>query len=399
MSDTDFGTEAVVLSGGGAYAAYAVGVLKALVNGESPASQHQPIAPKIFAGTSAGAINSSILISHSEKPITAAVDFLEQAWLQKIAHVPGHCGNGVYRVRGNPQRYVDPSCVAGNPIRPITEFLGDALFLARDGFQRSVDFIASSDPIERRFLELVDFTSLITTQAFESNLPKLIQLGKIRESDKLLKVNTTNWRTGRSMLFTNHDMTDANGYQILLATTSVPIVFPPVNRIDGDIHIDGMLTIYAPLKPTIDAGADTIHVIYVDPDPRDAPLKELQNTIDSLDRIWTITFANQVVNDVETARKINGGLTLLETFDEGNGETASDEALKAFIRVASSVRKRIHSKNPYRKLTVHCHHPKGLLGGILGLLDFEQATISRLIELGLDDARNHDCQASGCVLP
>ena len=54
---------AMVLSGGGAYAAYGVGVMRALFAGESPATGHTPLDPGIYAGASAGAFNAAYMVS------------------------------------------------------------------------------------------------------------------------------------------------------------------------------------------------------------------------------------------------------------------------------------------------------------------------------------------------
>ena len=53
------GRTAVVLSGGGAFGAYEVGVMKALIDGKSPSTGYAPLTPDIFAGTSIGAYTSS----------------------------------------------------------------------------------------------------------------------------------------------------------------------------------------------------------------------------------------------------------------------------------------------------------------------------------------------------
>ena len=45
---------AVVLSGGGAYGAYEVGVMKALLGGEMKGAGYRPLDPEVFTGTSVG---------------------------------------------------------------------------------------------------------------------------------------------------------------------------------------------------------------------------------------------------------------------------------------------------------------------------------------------------------
>ena len=87
--------QAVVFSGGGAFAAFEVGVLKALVNGKSPATRNIPVDPSIYTGTSAGAFNAAVLVSKPEGDSGARVAHLEKVWLERIAGGP-HT-NGVFR--------------------------------------------------------------------------------------------------------------------------------------------------------------------------------------------------------------------------------------------------------------------------------------------------------------
>ena len=52
---------------------------------------------------------------------------------------------------------------------------------------------------------------------------------------------------------------------------------------------DGLLRIgvetWFPLRPAWDAGADVMHVIYMDPDIRNIPVREIENTFDTLDKL------------------------------------------------------------------------------------------------------------------
>ena len=56
---------ALVLSGGGAYGAFEVGIMKALFAGRSPATRYRPLEAKIFTGTSVGAFH----VADSVEPV------------------------------------------------------------------------------------------------------------------------------------------------------------------------------------------------------------------------------------------------------------------------------------------------------------------------------------------
>ena len=76
MKDGGARKNAVILSGGGANGAYEVGVLKALFRGESASTNHRPLKPEIFAGTSIGAFNAALIVSLLVSESSEAVDQL-----------------------------------------------------------------------------------------------------------------------------------------------------------------------------------------------------------------------------------------------------------------------------------------------------------------------------------
>jgi len=62
---------ALVLSGGGAYGAFAVGIMKVLFAGRSPATEYQPLDANIFAGTSVGAFNAAVMVGDTAHDVIA----------------------------------------------------------------------------------------------------------------------------------------------------------------------------------------------------------------------------------------------------------------------------------------------------------------------------------------
>src|SRR6185369_8977564 len=140
---------AVVLSGGGAYGAYEVGVMKALLGGEMKGAGYRPLDPEVFTGTSVGSFNASMMVSQPRVSGAVAVDHLEQIWLNQIAEGPGRCGNGVFRIRANPLRYVDPDCVA-SPFQSLTKMDEDASFLSRSFLVRSLNFFITQGSLSNR---------------------------------------------------------------------------------------------------------------------------------------------------------------------------------------------------------------------------------------------------------
>src|SRR5262245_34179317 len=125
---------AIVLSGGAAYGAYEVGVLKAL-------SERTGFDPSIITGTSVGAFNAAILAADS-------IARLEEVWRDDIPD-NGFRGNGVIRLRGNPLPHLAPV----SPMALFAGVFGDTASLTRSAIQRGGAFFTSKGDASSRFSE------------------------------------------------------------------------------------------------------------------------------------------------------------------------------------------------------------------------------------------------------
>jgi predicted acylesterase/phospholipase RssA len=386
---------AMVLSGGGAYAAYGVGVMRALFAGESPATGHTPLDPGIYAGASAGAFNAAYMVSQQGADNRTAAASLEGIWLDRISGRGAGCENGVYRMRGNPLRYLEPGCFPPNPLMVAREVTGDVVFFAREGMRRAADFVSSPGNLGRRLLRLFDLAAFISDAPIQQNIPVMFRLDKIRRSDKVLRVIATNWTTGELRVFGNSDLTDEAGYKILSGAGAIPGLFRP-HAVGDDRYVDGSLVLSTPLEPAINAGADVLHVVYLDPEVKNIPLPRLENTFDALDRSRVIDWASRMNQDMATALWINQGLETLERVAAGAAPTDAD--LRQFVRVAGQIASHLQRGRPYRKLTIHRYRPRDDLGGPLGVLNFDGDQIAAFIERGYRDAVGHDCAVNECIL-
>ena len=109
----------LVLSGGGARAAYEVGVLKSIYNGKCPAAANSPT-PEVFSGTGAGAFNAAVIASRLPGQYPAPIEYLESLWADEIPQEGLMRNSRVYRRRLDtaqffdlPLEFVSPSRVAG----------------------------------------------------------------------------------------------------------------------------------------------------------------------------------------------------------------------------------------------------------------------------------------------
>ena len=148
--------------------------------------------------------------------------------------------------------------------------------------------------------------------------------------------------------------------------------------------------------PALQAGADVIHMIYLDPDPKNIPLRRIENTLDTLSRMLTIQWAININEDIETVNWINRGLNVMERVAQGS--LVSDDDTRDFVRVAGVIEQRIREGSPYKKITVHRYHPRADLGGVMGFLNFQGQRITELIDIGYNFACQHD-PATDSIIP
>ena len=387
-----------VLSGGGANGAYEVGVMKALLNGASPATDYRPIDPRIYTGTSTGAYNAAIMASQPGTPAPAAVAHLERLWLDEIANTPRRCGNGVYRIRGVSE-VTDPGCWA-QPFRTLLELGGDAALLGTFGLVKGAEFLGSDSSLSVRFLSLVDLGAFVSETPLTRLLASTVSVADLKRSNKVLDVAATNWRDGDLRIFSRREIVYQVGTEAILASSAIPGIFPPV-EIDGVPFVDGSVVLNTPVRPAIRAGAREVHIVFVDPLLEGIQFNPIPSSIDVFYRLLAILGAVQIRHDVERAAAINRTLKLIETgiLSEAAAASPSDRKLLGdFLAWGHEFIRRRLSGRPYRRLTIHIYRPKIDLGGGEGLLNFDRDRLAKLIELGHQDAVEHDCAQAGCLV-
>jgi predicted acylesterase/phospholipase RssA len=375
-----------------------VGVLKALCTGATWMTDHRPLVPGVVTGTSIGSFNAAFLVSHWERHGPNAALRLEKVWTQRLATATPDCGNGIYRFLADPLSLLDPCCYVDNPIGPPLRFAWDSVGLAWDGLERTVKFLTQrGESIWERGLELVNLSGLVSRHPWVDVLHEEIDYAAIRRSPLQLRIAVINWSTGELRIFANHEMTDQLGPRILLASSAVPGFFATVTM-GAQPFADGGVLLNTPLKPAIDAGADVIHMVYMDPAISRIPLPEESNTFDTLFRMQQIQWASGINDDVGDAEAINDGLALLARLGGGGGDLSTGE-LKVFIRVARRIYDRMARGTPYRPLTIYRYHPRDVLGGSLGFFNMRRRFIEETLYRGYQDAVHHSCDESGDVLP
>lgn len=232
---------ALVLAGGGARGAYEAGALSLLL----PELERRGQRPSVYAGTSVGAINASVLASTQHLPAEESAGVLAEMWQQ-----------------------LDKSQV----IRPI---------LRRQGPVAALQFVG-----ELLSLPGVRLPSVLDPTPLHASLDRWIDWDALHRNvaDGLvhsLATVCTSARTGRSVVFVEEaserifNRSHAVAYvasqvdkEHVLASAAIPLLFPPIMvespaRARG-WYFDGGTRLNAPIKPALDLGADRLVVIASD---------------------------------------------------------------------------------------------------------------------------------------
>ena len=236
MSNASGGQLALVMSGGGARAAYQVGMLRWL------ARRHPDLHVPILTGVSAGAINAAFLASHPD-------DFRTR--VEKLADLWSHLtAEEVFRV--------DSLSLAHNVLRLALKLVsGGAMFAPRS--HAAVD----TKPLWR-----------LLERALDGQGDELPGIGANlrRGALKAVAITTSSYTTGQSITWVqgcgipqweraHRRSIDAKlGVRHVMASAALPIFFPAI-EIDGQWFGDGGIRLTAPLAPAIHLGADRILAI------------------------------------------------------------------------------------------------------------------------------------------
>jgi NTE family protein len=220
---------ALVLSGGGARAAYQAGVLLAVAE-RIPAGAPIPFA--VLCGTSAGAINAAALAAGSFRFADAAERlrsvwaglhvgdvFRTDAWslLRRALGLAGSLG------RRRPASLLDSA--------PLGAFL-----------RRTIRFEAIREALDAGVIEAL----AVTAHAYRSGLSVTFCQGRGPEAA---------WERAQRV-----GVPAAIGVDHLLASCAIPLVFPPA-AVDGEWYGDGAVRQIAPTAPALHLGADRILVV------------------------------------------------------------------------------------------------------------------------------------------
>jgi NTE family protein len=223
---------ALVMTGGGARAAYQVGVLRAI------ARRWPEFFPPVITGVSAGAINA-IALAGRQGSFAEAVGLLSRLW---------------------------------GGLKTEDVFRADAPSLTRLGLRWTRQLFSGGQGPGQKARGLVDTAPLreLITRVIQADggvdaVERNIYSGQL----DAFGITATNYGTGRSVTWVQgrnvrawdrpgrHSLRDRIGVEHVMASSALPFIFPAI-RVGGAWYGDGGIRQIAPLSPVIHLGAARI---------------------------------------------------------------------------------------------------------------------------------------------
>lgn len=357
---------AIVMTGGGARAAYQIGVLKAISEMLPPNS---PNPFTIVCGTSAGAINAASLAAKSDH-FRSSVRRLHLVWSNFTSDqvfrtdIPGILKTGSHwlltMMLGGLGQY-NPTCLLDRtPLRKLLE--------------KYIDSSMFQSAIDKKSLHALS----VNATGYSSH-----QAISFYHGHSSLK----NWNRAQRLGFATRITVDH-----LMASSAIPFLFAPV-KINREFFSDGSIRQTAPISPALHLGADRVLIIgnrQREPSleriskPKPPTLGEIAgHTLNSI-------FLDSLDADIERLQRINKTVQLIDDNDrEKHGVTLR----QVEVQVISP------SDDIGRMAADHAHELpwsiKTLLRGIgayskidsnfMSYLLFEKGYCNALIKLGYED--------------
>ncbi len=358
----------LVMSGGGARAAYQVGVLQGIAH-MLPRGTPNPF--PIICGTSAGAINAAGLAANAAN-FNAAVAHIVRIWgTLRVHHVYRSDFFGVIK---NSARWLAALIATGFTRSQHISLLDNAPLASL--LERSADFSKIQAAIDQGHLDAVSITasgygsgqSISFYQANETFAP-------------WARARRAGWKT-------------QIGLPHLLASSAIPFVFPPV-LIDGEYFGDGSMQQLAPVSPALHLGADRVLVIAVGKPPNQNYKPVEKPNYPSLAQIagyiLDSIFLDSLEMDLERLQRINQTISLVppETIKHRGLSLRPVEALviAPSQRIESIAAHYAHNLPPTIRFFMRGIGAMKRGGAnVLSYLLFDRAYCRALMRLGYQDA-------------
>lgn len=358
----------LVLAGGGARAAYQVGVLAFVV--EKAPEVNFPI----IIGVSAGAINAAFLAGRRDGP-TESLDALANLWNSLTVDTIFDTNLGYFGLTG--ARWAWTLGGAGTSLGPRVKSLLDTAPL-------------------RVFL-----SQQLDAEGIEAN----VNSGRLRA----LGLTATRYATGQSITFVHgapgirtwervRRCGRATKIQVehVMASSALPLIFPAIS-VDGEYYGDGSIRQAAPLAPAIHLGADRLLAVATRYSPTldEVKLRAIRGyppPAQILGMLFNTLFLDTLEADAERLERINRVLAALPAGSEPpNGLRKIDLLVlrpsRDLGKLAEGYKRMLPRSLRILLRGLGIQRIRG--ADLLSYLIFEEPHISAVMELGYEDALSH----------
>jgi NTE family protein len=356
-------TNALLLTGGGARAAYQVGVLKAIA-AQLPRNQKSPF--KIICGTSAGAINAVSMACHASC-FRLGVKKTEWVWKNfKTDHVYVGTWTGVF----------------GYLLRNyFSKFFKSGKFRATS--------LLDNSPLEELLSNLIDYKR-IDRNILNGHLDAMsVAASSYSDGDSIAFFQSSGdeaWQRAKrkgikTVLSTRH----------LMASAAIPLLFPSV-KIGKDYFGDGAIHQLSPLSPAIHLGATKILIIGVEQPKASSNKSSEESDSEFYPNVAKITghlldtiFTDSLNADIERMERINNtlGQTSSDKTELKKVESLLINPSRGFNKLAAQHYKKMPSA--IRLLLKFIGISKKSESELISYLMFDKAFTEELIKLGYED--------------
>lgn len=356
---------ALVLTGGGARAAYQVGAVRAIYE----ITRKEKNLFDIITGNSAGAINSTYLAAHAEDWDVATLN-LTSLWKRLK---PQH----IFDLRTRILSEIGMKWLSGTILGGLTSK------------GSHVNHFLDTAPLRKLLKREIDFDHL------QQNIEERTLYG--------VSLSTTNYNSGTSVIFYQgsseiQDWARSDRFSIrenlnldhLMASSAIPFFFPPV-KVRDSFFGDGCIRQTTPLSPAIHLGADKIIAIGIRYPQNQNRMKDLSFSPVDHPTFGQITgvmlnaiFLDSLESDVERLIRINQLIKDSMRKDLRSIPILMIRPSRDLGQMTERLNKELPAKLRYLLKGIGVSDNEGL--DLLSYLAFDESYTNPLMELGYEDA-------------